>query len=395
VQQPDTAPGQPVDDGSASEASASGQRVSWFELFYDLMIVAAISLVGKVYLKSPTWTTTGQITVAMVVLFTVWLLTTLFFGLHRGDSFARRLLLVAQMIAIALSVLALDDAGLKDASGLGALAIVLIVPALLFWHASTKRSPSSGASRVLAICCVLGAALLGLGAVLTPAEGAASTEWVVQGFAVAAVLVILVPLFVVVLPRIKASLDWHHLDERFGLIVIIVLGESFLNLIATVSAVGSIPRPGYFGLTIVIAYCLWAMYFSSVQAIGAPRSLARLRLWIVGHALLVFSAVAVAVEFTSLTVGDASGVGMVDGNWTALPLAGAVGAVLLLTSTVQGASRRIVAVHSIAFAVLIVLALIDNVQSDVTSNALVTTGAFIVIADAVACGLLNRRPAGS
>jgi uncharacterized membrane protein len=115
----------------------------------------------------------------------------------------------------------------------------------------------------------------------------------------------------------------------------------------------------------------------------------------VGHALLVFSAVAVAVEFTSLTVGDISGVEMVDGNWTALPLAGAVGAVLLLTSTVQGASRRIVMVHSIAFAVLIVLALIDNVQSDVTSNALVTTGAVVVIIDAVVCGLLNRRPAGA
>ena len=385
----------PVSSGASTQAEASaGQRVSWFELFYDLMVVAAISLVGKVYLKSPLWTTTGQIVVAMTVLFTVWLLTTLFYGLYRGDSFGRRALLVAQMVAIALSVLALDDAGLQDASGLAALAAVLVVPALLFANASRSDTPASGPSRVLAICCGLAAVLLALGALLTPPEGSALTEIVVQAFALVAVLVILVPLLAYVLPRVKASLDWHHLDERFGLIVIIVLGETFLNLIATLSAVGSIPRPGYFVLTIVIAYCLWAIYFTSVQAVGAPRTAARLRVWIIGHALLVFSAVSVAVELTSLTVGQLTGVAMPDGNWTALPLAGAVGAVLLLTSTVQGAPRSILTVHIVTFAALIVLAAIDLAHVDTTSNILVTIGAFAVIADTLACAIITRRPAG-
>ena len=385
--------GGPPTDTQAQEAS--GQRVSWFELFYDLMVVAAISLVGKVYLKSPLWSTTGQILVAMTVLFTVWLLTTLFYGLHRGDSFGRRLLLVAQMVAIALAVLALDDAGLQDASGLGALAVVLVVPALLFANASRSGAPASGPSRTLAICCGLAAGLLAIGAVVTPPEGSATTEWIVQGFAVAAILVILVPLLAIVLPRVRASLDWHHLDERFGLIVIIVLGESFLNLIGSVSSVGSIPSMGFFTLTIVIAYCLWAIYFTSVQTVGAPRTVTRLRVWILGHAFLVFAAVAVGVEFTSLTVGQVKGVAMPDGNWTALPMAGAVGAVLLLTSMVQGARRQIVVVHIVAFATLVVLAAIDLAQVDSTSTVLVTIGAFVVIADTLACAVINRRPAGA
>ena len=389
VQQADVVSGQPL------QGEPGSQRVSWFELFYDLMVVAAISLVGKVYLKSPVWSTTGQITVAMVMLFTIWLLTTLYFGLHRGDSFGRRLLLVAQMIAIAVSVLALDDAGLQDASGLAALAVVLVVPAVLFGYASTRSTPVARPSRAVAVSCIVAAALLAVGAAVTPAEGSATTEWMVQGFAVAAILVIVVPLLAAVLPRVKASLDWHHLDERFGLIVIIVLGESFLNLIGSVSAVGSIPSPGFFGLTIVIAYCLWAIYFSSVQTVGAPRSLTRLRVWIIGHALLVFSAVAVGVELTSLTIGEAAAIAMPDGNWTALPMAGAVGAVLLLTSTVTGAKRSILIVHIAAFAALLVVALIDLVQADTTSNVLVLLGACVVIADAIACGIVNRRPAGA
>ena len=389
VQQADIVDGQPL------QGDSGGQRVSWFELFYDLMVVAAISLVGKVYLKSPDWGSTGQILIAMTVLFTVWLLTTLFYGLHRGDSYGRRLVLVAQMVCIALAVLALDDAGLQDASGLAALAAVLVAPALLFGYQSFRPSATARASRTLAVCCALAAALLLVGSRVIPVEGSTNTEWVLQGFAIVAILVIVVPLLASVLPGVKASLDWHHLDERFGLIVIIVLGESFLNLIATLSAVGSIPRPAYFVLTIVVAYCLWAIYFTSVQAIGAPRSQARLRVWILGHAVLVFAAVAVAVELTSLTVGQLKGVTMPDGNWTALPLAGAIGAILLLTATVQGARRSILWVHIVAFTVLLAIAAIDLVRGDSDSNTLVTIGALVVIADAVACAIVNRRPAGA
>lgn len=388
----------PVTSGEATESvaqEASGQRVSWFELFYDLMVVAAISLLGKIYLKSPDWATTGQILVAMTVLFSIWLLTTVFYGLNRGDSFGRRLLLVVQMVAIALAVLTIDHAGLQDASGLGALAAVVVVPALLFANASRAGSPAAGPSRVLAACCGLAAALLLIGAAVTPLEESTMREWVVPAVAAAAILVVLIPLLAWVLPRVKASLDWHHLDERFGLIVIIVLGESFINLLATLGAVGSIPRPGFFVLTIVIAYCLWAIYFTSVQTVGAPRTVARLRLWIIGHALLVFSAVAVAVEFASLTVGQLEGVVMPDGNWTALPLAGAVGAVLLLTSTVQGADRAILRVHIVAFIALIALAAGDLLQLDSNSSLLVTVGAFVVIADTLACAIINRRPAGA
>lgn len=386
----------PVNDGAVTQTqAASGQRVSWFELFYDLMVVAAISLLGKIYLKSPDWATTGQILVAMTVLFSVWLLTTMFYGLNRGDSFGRRLLLVVQMVAIALAVLTIDHAGLQDASGLGALAAVVVVPALLFANASRSGSPAGRPSRVLAACCGLAAVFLMIGAAVTPLEDSAVREWVVPAVAAAAILVVLIPLLVFVLPRVKSSLDWHHLDERFGLIVIIVLGESFINLLATLGAVGSIPRPGFFVLTIVIAYCLWAIYFTSVQVVGAPRSTARLRLWIIGHALLVFSAVAVAVEFASLTVGQLDGVVLPDGNWTALPLAGAVGAVLLLTSTVQGANRSTLRVHIVAFIALVVLAVADLLQLDSNTSWFVTVGAFVVIADTIACAIINRRPAGA
>jgi len=217
----------------------------------------------------------------------------------------------------------------------------------------------------------------------------------VQGTAIAAILIVLIALLGYVLPRVTDALDWHHLDERFGLIVIIVLGESFLTLLAGLSSLGSIPRPGFFVLTIVVAYCLWALYFSSVQVHGAPRTVGRLRLWMIGHAVLVFCAVAVAVEFSSLTVGAALGVAMEDGNWTALPLAGAIGSITLLTFVIQGAPRAIRVLHLVTLAILLVLAVVDTVYGASSSDLLVAVGALVVVADTVACALVNRRPSGS
>ena len=196
----------------------------------------------------------------------------------------------------------------------------------------------------------------------------------------------------------RATMLWGGAVGISASIIMLTLAGSYPLLLASLfllGAVGSIPRPGFFVLTIVIAYCLWAIYFTSVQVVGAPRSTARLRLWIIGHALLVFSAVAVAVEFASLTVGQLDGVVLPDGNWTALPLAGAVGAVLLLTSTVQGANRSTLRVHIVAFIALVVLAVADLLQLDSNTSWFVTVGAFVVIADTIACAIINRRPAGA
>ena len=76
--------------GTGDMHDANAQKVSWFELFYDLIVVAAVSQAGKVLVKSPDWETTALIAAGILVLFTMWLLTTLSHGLFPGDDPVRR-----------------------------------------------------------------------------------------------------------------------------------------------------------------------------------------------------------------------------------------------------------------------------------------------------------------
>ena len=57
--------------------SSPHQRVSWFELFYDLVIVAAVSYTGHTFAAEPSWGLGLWIAAWTLIMFVLWLLTTL------------------------------------------------------------------------------------------------------------------------------------------------------------------------------------------------------------------------------------------------------------------------------------------------------------------------------
>ena len=65
------------------------QKVAWFELFYDLVAVAAIAQVGKVFLAEPTYATTFLVLGSVVVLFTITSLPLLSHSVSNGVTVAR------------------------------------------------------------------------------------------------------------------------------------------------------------------------------------------------------------------------------------------------------------------------------------------------------------------
>lgn len=387
-------------DTRMSEAGAdqqsSGQRVSWFELFYDLIIVAAVALVSKVFIKSPDWHTTFLVVASLLVLFTIWLLTTLSHSLFPSDDPVRRLLVLGQMVLLSISVLSLGKTGLPTWSGFTSAGAAMLTVTLIFARNGRQAGSLGIVVRSIIAVSAVGAGLLIASGVVSSTLSSSQSSALAPILIVLALACLLIPITTVVISQVVASggLDHHHLQERFGLFVIIVLGESFVGLLASLGNLGSIPNPLYFILTFAVAFSIWSIYFNSVIPYGFPRTTIRLRMWMLGHALLVLSIVSVAVELADLTLGE-HGQSLLapDGNWTAMPMLGVIAAILILSVALPDCPVAMRRVHAATAVVLVVLTVIDLALVDAPLSAFSLAGALLIAADASACAVIAHRAA--
>ncbi len=368
--------------------------MSWFELFYDLVLVAAISQVGKVYVKEPTWAMTCLIAASVVVLFGIWLLTTVGYGLFRRETAWRRVLLLIQMLGVVVAALSLSKTGLPGWAGFIAIAVVVITQTLIYVGLTRVSAPMQGSLRVVVWSTSIAVVIFALAATFMLLASVDNTNLLATLALIAGGAVILVPLIWRVMPGVLPSIDLHHLDERFGLLVIVVLGESFINLVSNLGTLGSIPNPIAFLLAFLIAYALWSIYFSSVQAYEIPTHAWAFRLWVVAHLLFVAAAIAVAVEFTDLSTHAVDELNVATGNWTPLPMIGAVCAVALMSWQAKGAPRAMLRAHLIAIAALVGLFVVDIARGYEQMPWFVFAGAIVVMCDAAACAVIQRQTKG-
>jgi len=379
---------------SAPFDEAPSQRVSWFELFYDLVLVAAISQAGKVFVKEPTWAMTGLIGSGILVLFGIWLLTTMSYGLFRRDTAWRRLLLLLQMLGVVVAALSLSKTGLPAWAGFVALAMVVATQTFIYARFTRVDAPMQGSLRIVVWSTAVAAAIFALAAAVLSTASADDWVFVSPLALVVGGGVMLLPIIWRVTPGVLSSIDLHHLDERYGLLVIIVLGESFINLVSNVGSLGSIPNPVAFLLAFLIAYALWAIYFTSVQAYEMPSTIWAFRLWILAHLVFVAAAIAVAVEFTDLSTHAVADLNVTSGNWTSLPIIGAVCAVALMSWQTKGAPRAMLYAHLCALSLLVVLFIVDIARGYEQMPWFVFAGAIVVIGDAAACAVIQRQTKG-
>lgn len=369
-------------------------RVSWFELFYDLVLVAAILHGSHVFSAAPSWETGFWLAVTLLILLAVWLLTTLTFNVIRDDWVLRRLLALVQMIAVVVASLSVSrDDGLSDRIGFIALAVAFASISILYAVAAGQAVTDRRRSSLIAALSGLAALVFLAGSALpesdAPIYANPSTYVLVIGLAL-----ILTPLLTSGLGQLSASgaLDREHLAERMGQIVIIALGESFAALILSLGALQTIPNPVYLVLTFVVIYCLWTIYFRSVLPSGIPDGAGRLRAWIAGHYLLLFGLIGTAEAFASLTVVPFDDQAMGYASYRMpLPLLYVMVSFTLLTLLAGRATRRLMTVHAAASVGLLGLCLAGaGLYRDHAMTMGILAGA-VVIADAVVIALLSRR----
>jgi low temperature requirement protein LtrA len=214
-------------------------------------------------------------------IFLIWLITSLALNRLESASTYVRVLVFFQMGALLVAVLAASVSGsIDENAGVGALAVVFFTMAALVHHVARTQGTSSALQKRAGLGATILGALLAINA-FTP-------QTFNYGVLIAVFLALVLGYLFVLLPRIDRAwpIDREHLAERLGQLLLIMMGETFFEVVLAYKA-GKEAHLFGFALVIVILALTWALYFDSVWTSGRPASSRALVTWILGHGLAV------------------------------------------------------------------------------------------------------------
>ncbi|MDX6701028.1 MAG: hypothetical protein QOF26_1254 [Baekduia sp.] len=245
------------------EPAAPEQRVTALELFFDLVFVFAITQVTGYISADPTWTRLLEGLAVLTVLWWAWCCYAWLGNTAASDEGLFRVVLLAAMAAMLIAAVAVPHAFGSDALAFGIAYAVVRVLHLGAYLVMARGNPT------------LGLAVRGMARAMVPVSVLLVVAGLVDGPArtacwIAAVTIDLGGLLVFGVEgwRVQAG----HFAERYGLIIIIALGESIVSL-----GVGAEGRPLDAGviagvlLGVTVAGALWWVYFDVVALVAERR----------------------------------------------------------------------------------------------------------------------------
>jgi low temperature requirement protein LtrA len=230
----------------------SEKRVAPLELFFDLVFVFALTQVTELMSQNPTWEGLGQGMLVMIALWWAWGAYAWLTNYIAAEEGLERLLMFGVMGAMLFAALAVPHAFGDDAL-LFAIAYAIARWLHIFIWAEANENIDTGQAIVRLARTALPAPALLIAAAFVDDGTTRAVIWIV------ALLLDLAGPFVFGVRGFRVSA--RHFAERFGLIVIIALGESIVAIGAGVSSdldAGIIVAAG-FGL--IVSCALWWAYF--------------------------------------------------------------------------------------------------------------------------------------
>ncbi len=262
-----------------THADGVEKRASWLELFYDLIFVAAFIQLGNGLAEKVSVARVCAFGGLFVPLWIAWSGFTHYANRFTIDDFTHRLLVFAQMFsvgAMAVTVpLVLDGETQMFAITYACAQAVIVILNFRAWRQVPAARPYA---RYWGTVFSIGA-VIWLGSAFVPAPHC----YVLWGLGL---------LVILWAPSSKASralqlqfpTDQEHLGERYGLLTIIVLGESFVKVLSAVAEYGA----DWFAvlqasMTLLITCCLWWIYFDDVAGSRLKKQRFSWVLWLYAH----------------------------------------------------------------------------------------------------------------
>jgi low temperature requirement protein LtrA len=241
------------DLGDGAFNSNEEVRVTSLELFSDLVFVFAITQLTTVLVNDRTWAGVGHVFLIFGMIWWIYGGYIWVTNAVRPDRPLRKLLLLGAMAGVLMMGMAIPGAFHGDGVlfGIGYLIVVLIHTAL-FTQASVASAFSSGIVRVAPFNLTSAVLLIVAGLLSGPAETAL---WVV---------VLAIQILSPFLVRLEGfRIEPSHFVERYGLLVLITLGESIVAVGAggrNLTLTAAIVVTSVLGLALTAS--LWWTYFA-------------------------------------------------------------------------------------------------------------------------------------
>jgi low temperature requirement protein LtrA len=269
------------------------RKVTWVELFFDLIFVAAVSQVAAPLHEHYSLAELARFTPLFVLIWWAWTGHTLFSTRFSTDDAVQRVLTLAQVFAVAVMAANAKDA-LDSRSSAGFAAAYAGVRLVLV--AQYLRARHIREARPLTTRYLTGhgsAALLWLLSALVPTP---TRFWI---WGIAFVIDLGTP-WLAVRHSAKIPHDPSHLPERFGLFTLILLGEAVVAVMRGMESQENWPAQAAIsaiaGMAALFLICWW--YFdgasgAAAQPIRNRRDMVIFQIWSYAH-LPLYLGVAVA-----------------------------------------------------------------------------------------------------
>ena len=267
---------------------ALDRRVTFLEVFFDLVFVVVISQLGHHLAAHPSWAGVGWFVFLFYAVWSSWLNGTLYHDLHTTNDVSVRIFTFAQMLCVAVMAVFIGDIPGDGTNGFALAYAANTLILVVLWFRTGLHDPShrpgsvpySTGYLVSAVLFALSAAFEGPAVYWLWAVGLASQVlgWVVgmhrwtppetqQGEAI-----------ITTTPS---------LIERMGLFVIIVLGEVIVGAVSGMADLDPLDTHGIVVglLGVVVAIGLWWIYFDLIS--HRPPMPRRTQVWLNLHFPLV------------------------------------------------------------------------------------------------------------
>ena len=312
------------------------RRVTFLELFFDLVFVVVISQLGHHLATHPSWAGVGWFVFLFYAVWSSWLNGTLYHDLHTTDDVGVRVFTFAQMLSVAVMAAFIGDVPGEGADGFALAYAANTLLLVILWfrtglHDPSHRPGSNPYSAGYLLAAVLFAASVAF-------EGPAK-YWLWAIALVSEVIGWVIGMHRWTPPGTQDGeatiTTTPSLIERMGLFVIIVLGEVIVGAVAGMADLDPLDATGtVIGLLgVLVAIGLWWIYFDLVSHRSPqPR---RTQLWLNLHFPLVVAIAAGGAGVVN-TIGHEANAVPDEVRWLlAGALAAALVSVTLLTATLQ------------------------------------------------------------
>ncbi len=273
------------------------RTVSFLELFYDLVYVVVIGRAAHHLAGDVSWRGVGEFAVIFGLVWLAWMNGTLYYELHGREDGRTRVFTFIQMLLLVLLAVYTGDAAGADGQGFAVVYMLFLGVLTWLWYSVRRRDSEEylvATARYL-VGMVLSIATVGLSLFLSDAARMVVWGFLVLGWVFGVRLLS-------GLPGMRSGLVvTDSLVERYGLFVIIVLGEVVVGVAQGLYESDrnvETMATGLIGLSIGFAY--WWSYFDFVgrrPPVDSPPERVR---WLSLHLPVTMSIAAAGAAMVSL-----------------------------------------------------------------------------------------------